>query len=106
MHMHALAFGTKCGSRAARGLEAGAASSPSSRSRDARAARPMPLAEVARKLRRLWRACSSAGLMGRKSLRARAGFGGVFLLYQFAWRNERHCNEAQRAAGLIPAVGT
>src|SRR5262245_14512572 len=60
MQMHAFAFGAKCGGRAARGfassvVKGAAAISPSSRRSDASARVPMPLAEVARKLRRAWR---------------------------------------------------
>src|SRR5262245_34358736 len=96
--MHALALGAKCGARAASGFvpgEPGAlapgveASRPSSRSSDARAARPMPLAEVARKLRRQRRACSSKGLMVGNLSEPGAGVVSTSLLYQFSAPDER-----------------
>src|SRR5438105_6941942 len=54
--MHAFAFGAKCGAFGARGLARSfqsAASRPSSRSIEARATRPAPLAALVRKRRRL-----------------------------------------------------
>src|SRR5262249_33839910 len=100
--MHALAFGAKCGALTASGLAdaAGAASRPSSRSSEARAARPIPLAEVARKLRRQRRACSSAGLMvGGIS----AGQGGIslYLLYRFRGRDEGGRNGLPLRPGIL-----
>src|SRR4051794_12180225 len=57
MQMQFFAFGAKCGGFGASGLRTSgwaATSRPSSRSSDATASRPMPLALVARKLRRDW----------------------------------------------------
>src|SRR5215831_21245863 len=70
MQMQALAFGAKWGGRVASGLAApagpgSAASRPSSRSKDARASRPTPLAAEVRKSRRDWRIASWIGCMAR-----------------------------------------
>src|SRR5262245_30815783 len=70
MQMQARAFGAKWGGRGASGLAApagpgSAASRPSSRSKDARATRPTPLAAEVRKSRRDWWIASWIGCMAR-----------------------------------------
>src|SRR5215831_10546782 len=68
--MHAFAFGAKWDAFGASGLASSAASRPSSRKSDAKASVPMPLAEVARKLRRdclivSWNGCMATSSLSR-----------------------------------------